>query len=59
MKKQKQTPMQKAIAELFEIQNGSGMATPEQLLATAEKYEVEVWSLEGLYLDAVDASADE
>ena len=57
-RKQQQTPMRKAINELYEIQSGSGLATPEQLLATAEKYEVEVWALEGAYLDEVDANAD-
>ena len=57
-KKNKVSPMQAAIRELFEVQNGSGQATPAQLLEVAEKYDVEVWSLEGLYLDAVDKSAD-
>lgn len=57
--KQKLTPMQKAIRELFAIENGSGQATAEQLKSVAEKFDVPVHSLEGLYLDAVDRLADE
>lgn len=57
--KKQQTPIRKALDELYEIQSGSGLATPEQLLATAEKFEIEVWALEGFYLDEVAATADE
>jgi hypothetical protein len=50
--KQKElTPMQKALRELFEI--GACCATDEQTLATATKYNVAVWALEGFYLDEV------
>jgi len=54
MARKQPTPMRKALDELYEIQSGSGLATPKQLLETAEKYEVEVWKLEGLYLDAAE-----
>lgn len=57
MAKRKQTPIQQAIAKLFEIANCS--ATPEQMLEVANEFEVEVWALEGLYLDAVDKLANE
>ncbi|WP_334033400.1 hypothetical protein [Burkholderia gladioli] len=51
-KKQKElTPMQQAVRELFEI--GCCDATPEQTLATANKYGVVVSTLEGFYFDAV------
>ncbi|MCM2537683.1 hypothetical protein NDN94_07560 [Burkholderia glumae] len=51
-KKQKElTPMQQAVRELFEV--GACDASAEQTLATAQKYGVEVCTLEGLYFDAV------
>jgi hypothetical protein len=55
----KQTPMQQAIRELHENASGTGLATAEQLKATADKYDVPVWELEGLYLDECDRLADE
>jgi hypothetical protein len=59
-RKIKLSPMQQAVHELFcNEPNGSGSATPEQIKAAAEKYEVEVWAVEGYYLDAVDRLADE
>ena len=57
-RKKQQTPMRLAINELYAIQSGSGLASPEEILATAKKYEVEVWTLEYSYLDEVDANAD-
>lgn len=59
MKRKTPTPMQSAVRKLFEIEDGSGMATAEQLLAVAQEFDVEVWRLEGLYLDAVDTLANE
>ncbi len=47
-----------AIDELYEIESGSGLATPEQLLSVSIKYGIEVWKLEGLYLDEVEANAN-
>lgn len=49
--------MQQAISELFET--ASCDASAELLLAVAQKYEVPVHSLEGLYLDAIDRIADQ
>lgn len=59
MKKRKpaKTPMQQAIARLFEV--GACAATPEQMLAVAEEFEVEVSALEGFYFDAVAEAAEE
>jgi hypothetical protein len=61
-RKAKQTPMQQAIARLFEIEpNGSGSATAEQIAQVAEEFEL--WEgpagLEGQYLEAVDRLADQ
>jgi hypothetical protein len=50
--KRKAAPMQQAVAHLFEI--GTTVATPQQILETANKFDVEVWRLEGFYLDAVE-----
>jgi hypothetical protein len=58
MAKQRQTVMQQAIAKLFAIESGSGLATPEQMLAVAAEFDVEVMPLESFYLDAVDALAE-
>jgi hypothetical protein len=59
MKTKQPTKMQReqsAVRFLFDV--ACNDATPEQMLAVAEKFDVEVWTLEGLYLDAVDALAD-
>lgn len=58
MKKLQQTPMSQAIERLFEIEAGSGLATPEQLLEVANEFELEVHSVEGIYLVAVDRLSD-
>lgn len=51
--------MKKAIFELMANEPYSGGATPYQILAVCEKYDVEPHAVEGLYLDAVDELADE
>jgi hypothetical protein len=55
------TALRDAVAKLRENEpNGSGSATPAQILAAAEEFEL--WGgpseLEGVYLDAVDRDAD-
>jgi hypothetical protein len=59
-RKQKQTTMQLAVVKLIEgEQKGTGSATPEQIMAVAVEFELEVWAVEGVYLDECDKMADE
>lgn len=46
----KKSPLQQAVSYLFGI--ACNDATPQQILEVAEKFEVEVHTLEGTYLDA-------
>lgn len=60
--KRRLSPLQLAVLKLRENEpNGTGSATPEQILAAAEEFEL--WGgpseLEGVYLDACDRAADE
>jgi hypothetical protein len=48
-----------AILTLYSLEmKGTGSATPEQLLKVAERFEMDVWQLECLYLDACDRRAE-
>lgn len=47
-----------AVLELMSIQPASGEATPEQIRRVGERFDVELHTLEGLYLDMVDRLAD-
>ncbi len=51
--------MRRAINELIEVQRGSGLATPQQLMAAALKYDLEVWKLESQYLDEYERDMEE
>lgn len=60
--KRRLSPLQLAVLKLRENEpNGTGSATPEQILAVAEEFEL--WGgpseLEGVYLDACDRAAEE
>jgi hypothetical protein len=59
MKAKQQTTQQReqaAVRALFNL--ACNDATPAQMLSVADQFEVEVWTLEGLYLDKVEALAD-
>lgn len=47
-----------AVCALLRAEPASGEATPEQILAVAQEYEMEPHALEGFYLVAVDKLAD-
>jgi len=52
--------MRDAVNALHEVANlGTGLATPEQILSVATKFDVEPWQLEGFYLDDCDRIANE
>lgn len=56
----KQTPMQQAVLKLRTTEpNGTGSATPEQIAAVADEFELEPHAVEGFYLEACDRAADE
>lgn len=53
-------PMRAAVNALHEVAHlGTGLATPEQILAIATKFDVEPSALEGFYLDDCDRIASE
>jgi hypothetical protein len=45
-----------AVQALYEL--ASSVATPEQMLEVAEKFEVEVWAVEGYYFEYVELAGD-
>ena len=53
------SPMRQAINELHEVQRGSGLATAQQLMDAALKYDLEVWKLESQYLDEYERNMEE
>ena len=53
------SPMRQAINELIEVQRGSGLATPQQLMDCAMKYDLEVWKLESQYLYEYERDMEE
>jgi hypothetical protein len=55
----KKTPMQQALADLYELESGTGLATAEQLLQVAQKHDLPVWQVEGVYLEDADRRAEE
>ena len=55
----RQSPLRQAIDELYRLEAGSGLATPKQLLETAEKYDLAVWALEGSCLEEAAMLAEE
>ena len=56
MQKQAQTPMQKALAELWAV--AASEATAAQIFDIANKHGVEVWQLEGFYFDEIERNAN-
>lgn len=58
-KKKTLSPMRQALDSLIEVQSGSGLATAQQLMDAALKYDVEVWQLESQYLDEYERAMEE
>lgn len=53
------SPLRQAINELIEVEPGRGLATLQQLMDCAMKYDLEVWKLENQYLDEYERAMEE
>lgn len=47
---------QQAVQALWNL--ACSVATPEQIKQVAERFDIELWKLEGYYFDSIDAAGD-